>query len=82
MTFQRGSDSSTRCENSLDPTAQLCFGATSNAALPNQHHNDYATIARGMGLDRVFDFKSMRELQAVDPDALRRELDRVLDSSL
>jgi sulfopyruvate decarboxylase subunit beta len=40
------------------------YGATSNAALPNLAHNDYAAIARGMGLDRVFSFDSMEGLEA------------------
>src|SRR5437764_12572779 len=35
------------------------YGATSNAALPNQSRNDYATIARGMGLSRIFSFDSI-----------------------
>jgi sulfopyruvate decarboxylase subunit beta len=40
-----------------------CYGATSNAALPNQSANDYAAIARGMGLERVFDFASLEALE-------------------
>jgi thiamine pyrophosphate-dependent acetolactate synthase large subunit-like protein len=39
------------------------YGATSNAPLPNQQLNDYATIARGMGLQRVFTFDSMESLE-------------------
>ena len=39
------------------------YGATSNAALPNFRQNDYAAIARGMGLERVFAFGSMSDLQ-------------------
>jgi len=39
------------------------YGATSNADLPNLAHNDYAAIARGMGLERVFDFKSLEQLE-------------------
>ena len=42
------------------------YGATSNAALPNLEKNDYAAIARGMGLERVFEFRGL--------DALEREL--------
>ena len=38
------------------------YGATSNAALPNLEHNDYAAIARGMGLERVFSFDSLAGL--------------------
>src|SRR3954470_21776188 len=30
------------------------YGATSNRPLPNHKMNDYETIARGMGLERVF----------------------------
>jgi sulfopyruvate decarboxylase subunit beta len=41
------------------------YGATSNAGLPNVQDNDYAAIARGMGLERVFEFRSV--------DALERE---------
>jgi len=41
------------------------YGATSNAGLPNFEDNDYAAIARGMGLERVFEFRSI--------DALERE---------
>jgi thiamine pyrophosphate-dependent acetolactate synthase large subunit-like protein len=38
------------------------YGATSNAALPNLAQNDYAAIARGMGLERVFSFASLDAL--------------------
>jgi sulfopyruvate decarboxylase subunit beta len=41
------------------------YGATSNASLPNYKDNDYAAIARSMGLDRVFEFS---DLQALDRD--------------
>jgi thiamine pyrophosphate-dependent acetolactate synthase large subunit-like protein len=41
------------------------YGATSNAGLPNSKDNDYAAIARAMGLDRVFEFS---DLQALDRD--------------
>jgi sulfopyruvate decarboxylase subunit beta len=41
------------------------YGATSNAGLPNFKDNDYAAIARGMGLERVFEFRS---LDALDRD--------------
>jgi sulfopyruvate decarboxylase subunit beta len=45
------------------------YGATSNAELPNLEMNDYAAIARAMGLERVFEFKSIdrldRELPAL-----------------
>jgi thiamine pyrophosphate-dependent acetolactate synthase large subunit-like protein len=39
------------------------YGATSNAALPNFLQNDYAAIARGMGLERVFAFDTINALQ-------------------
>lgn len=41
------------------------YGATSNAGLPNYQDNDYAAIARSMGLERVFEFD---DLQALDQD--------------
>jgi sulfopyruvate decarboxylase subunit beta len=39
------------------------YGATSNADLPNFQKNDYAAIARSMGLDRVFEFRSIEEME-------------------
>lgn len=39
------------------------YGATSNADLPNHQHNDYPAIAGAMGLSRIFDFKTMAELE-------------------
>ena len=39
------------------------YGATSNAGLPNFASNDYASIARGMGLERVFEFNSLDALE-------------------
>jgi thiamine pyrophosphate-dependent acetolactate synthase large subunit-like protein len=39
------------------------YGATSNAALPNQRTNDFAAIARGMGLTRVFAFDTLKDLE-------------------
>jgi sulfopyruvate decarboxylase subunit beta len=39
------------------------YGATSNAGLPNRQHNDYAGIARGMGLERVFAFSDIPALE-------------------
>ena len=39
------------------------YGATFNAPLPNGMGNDYAAIARGCGLQRVFTFASMAELE-------------------
>ena len=40
------------------------YGATGNAGLPNQGRNDYVAIARGMGLDRVFNFDSVAALES------------------
>ena len=45
------------------------YGATSNAALPNFASNDYAAMARAMGLDRVFEFRGIHEIE--------RDFDRV-----
>jgi sulfopyruvate decarboxylase subunit beta len=39
------------------------YGATSNAGLPNVDSNDYGAIARGMGLERVFEFGSIEALE-------------------
>ena len=39
------------------------YGATSNAALPNFAINDYAAMARAMGLERVFEFRSVEALE-------------------
>jgi len=39
------------------------YGGTSNAGLPNYKDNDYAAIARGMGLERVFAFSSIEKLE-------------------
>src|SRR5262245_4186210 len=35
------------------------YGATSNALLPNRRDNNYATMARSMGLERVFEFSAI-----------------------
>jgi len=40
------------------------YGATSNAKLPLGPGNDYVAIARAMGLERVFEFRSIAELEA------------------
>ena len=37
------------------------YGATSNAALPRDD-NDYAAIARAMGLERVFEFRDLKTI--------------------
>jgi sulfopyruvate decarboxylase subunit beta len=39
------------------------YGATSNAGLPNFTHNDYGAMARAMGLERVFEFRSIEALE-------------------
>jgi len=39
------------------------YGATSNASLPNLEKNDYAAMARSMGLERVFEFCSIEDLE-------------------
>lgn len=39
------------------------YGATSNAGLPNVDKNDYAAIARAMGLDRVFELANLAALE-------------------
>ena len=49
------------------------YGATSNAGLPNYKDNDYAVIARGMGLERVFSFSSVEQLDARIPGAEGRQ---------
>jgi sulfopyruvate decarboxylase subunit beta len=46
------------------------YGATSNAGLPNYKDNNYAAIARSMGLERVFEFN--------EPAALERDLPRAV----
>jgi thiamine pyrophosphate-dependent acetolactate synthase large subunit-like protein len=40
------------------------YGATFNARLPNQRANDYAAMARAMGLERVFAFDSVEAIDA------------------
>ena len=39
------------------------YGATSNAALPNLGQTDYAALARSIGLERVFTFKTIEALE-------------------
>jgi sulfopyruvate decarboxylase subunit beta len=39
------------------------YGATSNASLPNMEKNDYAAIARAMGLERIFEFRDIDTLE-------------------
>ena len=46
------------------------YGATSNAGLPNYKDNDYAAIARSMGLERVFEFSELAALERDFPRAV------------
>lgn len=39
------------------------YGATSNAKLPSDPDCDYAALARSMGLERVFSFSSVADMQ-------------------
>jgi sulfopyruvate decarboxylase subunit beta len=39
------------------------YGATSNADLPDAGDSDYAAIARAMGLERVFEFRTLEALE-------------------
>ncbi len=39
------------------------YGSTSNVPLPGRSDSDYPAIARGFGVERVFSFASMNELQ-------------------
>jgi sulfopyruvate decarboxylase subunit beta len=50
------------------------YGATSNAHLPNPTKNDYPAIARAMGLERVFEFRTL--------DALKRDFPAVLSANV
>jgi len=47
------------------------YGATSNADLPNYKDNDYAAIARSMGLERVFEFSDLQSLDHDLPDVVQ-----------
>ncbi len=40
------------------------YDATSNAKLPLGPGNDYVAITRAMGLERVFEFRSIAEMEA------------------
>jgi sulfopyruvate decarboxylase subunit beta len=46
------------------------YGATSNAGLPNYKDNDYAALARSMGLERVFEFSELGALERDFPRAV------------
>ena len=47
-----------------------CYGATHAAALPNAAHNDYAAVARGFGIEQVFCFDSLAQLERGLSDAI------------
>ena len=46
------------------------YGSTSNVPLPGRSDNDYAAIARGFGIDRVYSFGGMNELHAKFEEAV------------
>ena len=48
------------------------YGATSNAPLPNRADNDYAAMARAAGLENVFEFAELSDLESGLDDVLRR----------
>ena len=48
------------------------YGATSNAPVPNRADNDYAQMARASGLENVFEFDDLSNLEAGLDDVLRR----------
>ena len=47
-----------------------CYGATHAAALPGAAHNDYVTVARGFGIEAVFCFESLDQLERGFRDAV------------
>jgi len=47
-----------------------CYGSTSEVPIPNAGVSDYAAVARGFGIERVFAFDSL--------DALERDFDAVV----
>jgi thiamine pyrophosphate-dependent acetolactate synthase large subunit-like protein len=49
-----------------------CYGSTSEVPLPNHEATDYATVARGFGIQRVFTFDSLEGLER-DFEAVVRE---------
>ncbi len=48
------------------------YGATSNAPVPNRADNDHAAMARAAGLENVFAFDDLSELEGGLDDVLRR----------
>ena len=49
------------------------YGSTSNVPLPGRSDNDYAAIAKGFGVERVYSFGSMNEFQARFEEAVVEE---------
>ena len=49
------------------------YGGTSNAVLPNFADNDYAAMARAMGLSRVFEFGGVDEIERGFPRLCGRQ---------
>lgn len=47
------------------------YGSTSDVPLPGRATSDYAAIARGFGVERVFSFGSMNELQGRFDEAVK-----------
>ncbi len=48
------------------------YGATSNAPVPNRVDNDYAAMARASGLENVYRFDELSDLDSGLDDVLRR----------
>ena len=48
------------------------YGATSNAPVPNRADNDYAAMARASGLENVYRFDELSDLDSGLDDVLRR----------
>ena len=48
------------------------YGATSNGPVPNRADNDYAGMARAAGLENVYEFERLSELEGGRSDVLRR----------
>lgn len=47
------------------------YGSTSNVPLPGRAASDYAAIARGFGVERVYSFRTLNELTGGFADAVR-----------
>ena len=48
------------------------YGATSNGPVPNRADNNYAGMARAAGLENVYEFETLSELEGGLADVLRR----------